>query len=76
MKINILSPNIYNLIAAGEVVNDPSSIIKELIENSIDASANNISIHIEDGGIKSIIVADDGIGIPQSELEKQFSTFN
>lgn len=70
MKINILSPNIYNLIAAGEVVNDPSSIIKELIENSIDASANNISIHIEDGGIKSIVVADDGIGIPQSELEK------
>ncbi|HHX48979.1 MAG TPA: DNA mismatch repair endonuclease MutL [Clostridiales bacterium] len=70
MKINILSPNIYNLIAAGEVVENPSSIIKELTENSIDASANNISIHIEDGGIKAIIVSDDGIGIPQSEIEK------
>ena len=49
-KINILSKNIYNRIAAGEVVDRPYSVVKELLENSIDAKATEIEIHIEKGG--------------------------
>ena len=63
MKINVLSPLVYNRISAGEVVEKPASIVKELVENSIDAGAKNIRIEIEEGGIKNITVADDGCGI-------------
>ena len=70
MKINVLSSKIYNRIAAGEVVERPFSVVKELVENSIDAGAKNISIDIENGGISSIIITDDGVGIEKSELKK------
>ena len=70
MKINLLSSKIYNRIAAGEVVERPFSVVKELVENSIDAGAKNIEIEIENGGISSIKITDDGFGIEKSELKK------
>ena len=70
MKINLLSSKIYNRIAAGEVVERPFSVVKELVENSIDAGAKNIQVEIENGGITSIKITDDGFGIEKSELKK------
>lgn len=70
MKINVLDSSIYNRISAGEVVENPSSVVKELMENAVDAGANNITVSILDGGIKSIEVSDDGLGIPKEELHK------
>ena len=72
MKINLLSPVVYNRISAGEVVEKPASIVKELVENSIDAGAKNIRIEIENGGIGSITVADDGCGIEKDDLTTAF----
>ena len=69
-KINQLSSKIYNRIAAGEVVERPFSVVKELVENSIDAGANNIVIEIQNGGISSIKITDNGSGIEKSELKK------
>ena len=69
-KINLLSSKIYNRIAAGEVVERPFSVVKELVENSLDAGATKISIDIVDGGITSIKVTDNGAGIEKSELKK------
>lgn len=69
-KINLLSSKIYNRIAAGEVVERPASVVKELVENSIDAGANAITIEIEKGGIASIKITDNGSGIEKSELKK------
>ena len=69
-KINLLSSKIYNRIAAGEVVERPASVVKELIENSIDAGASAITIEIEKGGIASIKIIDNGSGIEKSELKK------
>lgn len=70
--INILKPSVFSKIAAGEVVDKPASIVKELVENSIDAGANKISVEIVEGGINSIVVSDNGCGIDSSELEKAF----
>ena len=61
--INILSPHVADLIAAGEVVERPASVIKELMENSFDAGAKNVTVEISDGGMTFIRVADDGCGM-------------
>ena len=68
-KIKILPDEIINQISAGEVLDRPSSAVKELIENSIDASSKKISIFVRDGGKAEIIVKDDGNGISKQELE-------
>lgn len=71
-RINILDIETSNKIAAGEVVERPSSVVKELVENSIDSGAKNITIEIEDGGQKSIKILDDGHGIHPEDIEKAF----
>lgn len=71
-KINILDSSVYNLIAAGEVVERPASVVKELIENSIDAGAKNITIEIKNGGTTFIQVSDDGIGIEEEDMKSAF----
>ena len=69
-KINLLSSKIYNRIAAGEVVERPSSVVKELVENSLDAKSTSITVEIEDGGVSLIKITDNGTGIEKSELKK------
>ena len=73
--IKKLNSNLINQIAAGEVVDDPSSILKELVENSIDAKSKFIEVILSNGGISNIIVIDDGIGIPKDELANAFERF-
>ncbi len=71
-KINILPSKVYNRIAAGEVVDRPCSVVKELVENSIDAGATEIEIHIEQGGKQLIRVVDNGCGIEREDLQSAF----
>src|SRR5690349_3571906 len=68
-KIEILADEVISQIAAGEVVERPSSVVKELLENSLDAGAQNIHIDIVDGGQKRIRISDDGHGIPNEEVQ-------
>ena len=67
-KINVLSFAVANLIAAGEVVDRPSSVIKELLENAIDSGATKISVEIQNGGVTYMRVADNGCGISRDDL--------
>ena len=67
-RINELKPNVFNMIAAGEVVERPSSVVKELIENSLDAGATIVDVEIENGGLKTIKVSDNGIGMDKTDL--------
>lgn len=70
--INVLDKNTIDKIAAGEVVDRPSSVVKELVENAIDAGANSISVEIKDGGISLIRITDNGVGIDPSQIDKAF----
>lgn len=71
-KINLLDKNVYNRISAGEVVERPASMVKELVENSLDAGARKIEIEVENGGISCVTVRDDGAGIEKDQLSRAF----
>ena len=70
--IKKMPPHLANMIAAGEVVERPSSVVKELIENSIDAKAKNIIIYLENGGLDLIKVVDDGVGMDSDDVTLAF----
>ncbi|MBQ3498364.1 MAG: DNA mismatch repair endonuclease MutL [Clostridia bacterium] len=72
-KINVLPREIYELIAAGEVVERPSSAVKELLENSVDAGADSITLEIKAGGIKYIRITDNGCGIAREDVRNAFT---
>ncbi len=71
-EINILPKEVYQLISAGEVVERPSSVVKEMIENSVDAGAKSITVEIRNGGSTYIRVTDDGCGIARDQVKKVF----
>ena len=71
-RINVLPKEIYQLIAAGVVVERPSSVVKEMIENSLDAGAKNITLEIKNGGSTYIRITDDGCGIERDDVRKVF----
>ncbi len=71
-SIRLLENSLINKIAAGEVVERPASVVKELVENSIDAGADNITVEIKDGGIGLIKITDNGRGIPSDEVRTAF----
>ena len=73
--IKKLPSNLINQIAAGEVVDDPVSIVKELLENSIDAKSTAIEIILSEGGKKEIILNDNGVGIQKKEIKAAFERF-
>ena len=71
-KINILDNQTIDKIAAGEVVERPASVVKELVENAIDAGADAITVEIKDGGTSLIRVTDNGGGIEKSQVENAY----
>ncbi|MDN6218100.1 MAG: ATP-binding protein, partial [Enterococcus sp.] len=71
-KIQELSERLANQIAAGEVVERPASVVKELVENAIDAGATQIDILIEEAGLKKIQIVDNGEGISEDDVENAF----
>ena len=73
MKIRVMSENLANKIAAGEVVEKCASVVKELVENAIDAGSTHIKINLEDGGIKKIEVIDDGFGMDRDDARLAFA---
>ena len=66
-EIKVLSPHLVNLIKAGEVIENVASVVKELVENSIDAGASMINVTLQEAGLKEIIVADNGCGMSVAE---------
>jgi len=71
-EIQVLEKHIANKISAGEVVEKPASVVKELVENSLDAGANSILIEIENGGIDKITIIDNGKGIDSEDVKTAF----
>ena len=71
-QINLLNQNTIDQIAAGEVVDRPLNVVKELTENAIDAGAGAITVEIKDGGISLIRVTDNGCGIEKNQIKKAF----
>ena len=72
MEIRILDENTIDKIAAGEVVEKPASVVKELVENAMDCGADAVTVEIKDGGISLIRVTDNGGGIAQDQVRKAF----
>ena len=71
-KIQQLSPHIANLIAAGEVVERPASVVKELLENAVDAGATQVTVEIRDGGMTFLRVTDNGCGMAPEDARTAF----
>ena len=72
MKIKLLDASVANKIAAGEVVERPASIVKELVENSIDAGASSVTVEIRGGGIELIRISDNGCGMAEDDVKQAF----
>ena len=70
--IKVMDSHLANMIAAGEVIERPSSVIKELVENSLDAEAKHIEVRVYDAGRKKIIVKDDGFGMDENDAVTAF----
>src|SRR5690606_29900554 len=70
--IRLMDERLANQIAAGEVVERPASVVKELVENALDAGANQVNISIEEGGIRSIRVVDNGFGMDREDVQLAF----